>query len=164
MNIEFDNLKLTRYSDEYNYIKDELENGISKSSYIHDIGKRLEASKNKENIFDSAFIVSDDDNSVGYLFISNSRNDEVFLEYALLKDFRGMGYARELVENVTNYLFDEHNIRSIRLDIDPSNEASMNVAEACGFVEDEEEYASRNYCGRIQFVKDSYNYISKRSK
>ena len=165
MNIELESLKLVRFSDEYIDLKEEFEKGKSYSDYIHDIGNRLEKSRrNSNSLFDSAFVVLDGCEDVGYLYISNTKDDEVFLEYSILEEFRGMGYASDLISEVSDYLFEEHNIRSIRLDIDPSNKNSMNVACACGYVEDEEEYATRNYNGRIQFVKDSYCYSSRRGK
>ena len=46
----------------------------------------------------------------------------------------GMGYASDLVREVSDYLFVYHNIKSIRLDIDPSNKNSILVANSCGFV------------------------------
>ena len=165
VNIKLDSLELVRYNDKYCGLKDEFENGKSHSNYIHYIGDRLEKSKdNMDSLFESAFVVLDENEDIGYLYISNVRNDEVFLEYAILDEFRGMGYASSLIREISDYLFEEYNIRSIRLDIDPSNKNSMNVACACDFIEDEEEYASRNFVGRIQFVKDSYCYSSKRRK
>lgn len=159
MNVELDSFYLVRFNDDYIGLKEEFENGRSHSSYIHNIGQRLEKSRNnKVNLFDSAFVVLDFSEAVGYLYVSNVKNDEVFLEYSILEQFRGMGYASSLINEFSDYLFEKHNIRSIRLDIDPSNKNSMNVACACGYVEDEEEYASRNFVGRIQFVKDSYCY------
>jgi len=89
---------------------------------------------------------------------------KVFLEYAILKEFRGMGYASNLINEVSNYLFEEYNIRSIRLDIDPSNKKSILAANSCGFFLDEEEYESRNYMGKMQFVRESDCYINKRKK
>ena len=91
-------------------------------------------------------------------------NDEVFLEYAILKEFRGMGYASDIVREVTQYLFENYNLRSIRLDIDPSNKNSILVANACGFILDEEQFESRNYIGKMQFIKENDSYISKRRK
>lgn len=164
MNIKLESLVLVRYNDMYVNLKKEFEEGDSYSGYIHDIGQRLEKSKNNKCLFDSAFVVLDGNEDVGYLYISNVKNDEVFLEYSILEEFRGMGYASSLISEVSDYLFEEQNIRSIRLDIDPSNKNSMNVACACGYVEDEEEYATRNYSGRIQFVKESYCYSSRRRK
>lgn len=166
MNIELKSLLLTRYSeDKHKSLKDELETGNSHSDYIHQIGERLEGSKDETNsIYQSAFVVEDLGKPVGYLFISSMVRDEVFLEYAVLKEFRGMGYGSDIIRETTDYLFQNHNIRSIRLDIDPSNQSSINAAEACGYSVDEEEFASRNFTGRMQFVKDSEYYVSKRRK
>lgn len=164
MNIELDSLVLTRYSEEkHKRLKENFESGESHSDFIYQIGSRLENSKNnKRSIYQSAFVVEDLGVPVGYLFISNRIRDEVFLEYAVLKEYRGMGYGSDIVRQTTDYLFQNHNIKDIRLDIDPSNKNSINTAEACGYTLDEDEFASRNYTGRMQFVQDSTYYVSKR--
>lgn len=164
MDIELKSLLLTRYcEDRHKKLKEDFDAGASHSNYIHQIGERLETSKNNNrSIYQSAFVVEDLGTPVGYVFISSMIQDEVFLEYAVLKDQRGKGYGRDIISETTDYLFQNHNIKSIRLDIDPSNKQSINAAEACGYTADEEEFASRNYLGRIQFVKDSEYYVSKR--
>ena len=164
MNIELDSLVLTRYSEEkHKRLKENFESGESHSDFIYQIGSRLENSKNNNrSIYQSAFVVEDLGVPVGYLFISNRIRDEVFLEYAVLKEYRGMGYGSDIVRKTTDYLFQNHNIKDIRLDIDPSNKNSINTAEACGYTLDEDEFASRNYTGRMQFVQDSTYYVSKR--
>lgn len=164
MNIELDSLVLTRYSEEkHKRLKENFESGESHSDFIYQIGSRLENSKNNNrSIYQSAFVVEDLGVPVGYLFISNRIRDEVFLEYAVLKEYRGMGYGSDIVRQTTDYLFQNHNIKDMRLDIDPSNKNSINTAEACGYTLDEDEFASRNYTGRMQFVQDSTYYVSKR--
>lgn len=164
MNIKLDSLVLTRYSEEkHKRLKENFESGESHSDFIYQIGSRLENSKNNNrSIYQSAFVVEDLGVPVGYLFISNRIRDEVFLEYAVLKEYRGMGYGSDIVRQTTDYLFQNHNIKDIRLDIDPSNKNSINTAEACGYTLDEDEFASRNYTGRMQFVQDSTYYVSKR--
>ena len=144
-------------------MKENFESGESHSDFIYQIGSRLENSKNNNrSIYQSAFVVEDLGVPVGYLFISNRIRDEVFLEYAVLKEYRAMCYGSDIVRQTTDYLFQNHNIKDIRLDIDPSNKNSINTAEACGYTLDEDEFASRNYTGRMQFVQDSTYYVSKR--
>lgn len=164
MNIELESLRLTRYKEEkHQKLKDEFEKGESHSNFIHQIGSRLENSKNIDrNIYQSAFVVEEEEIPIGYLFISSRIRDEVFLEYAVLKPYRGLGYGSAIIRQTADYLFQNHNIRAIRLDIDPSNKNSILAAEACGYTLDEEEFASRNYTGRMEFVKDSTYYVSKR--
>lgn len=164
MNIELDSLVLTRYSEEkHRKLKEAFETGTSHSDFIHQIGSRLENSKNNNrNIFQSAFVVESEDIPIGYVFISSRIHDEVFLEYAVLKEYRGIGYGSSIIRETSDYLFQNHNIKDIRLDIDPSNKNSINAAEACGYTLDEDEFASRNYTGRMQFVQDSTYYVSKR--
>lgn len=164
MNIELETLQLTRYSQEkHQSLKDELETGTSHSDFIHQVGERLEESKdNNKTIYQSAFVVESLGTPTGYVYISRASHDEVFLEYAVLKEYRGKGYGSAVIRELTDYLFQNHNIKAVRLDIDPSNKNSINAAESCGYTVDEEEFASRNYTGRMQFVKDNEYYISRR--
>lgn len=165
MDIQLKTLLLTRYDKEkHEQLKNAFETGESKSNFIHQIGERLELSTNKQYIYQSAFVIEDLNTPVGYLFISNMLNDEVFLEYSILKDFRQQGYASTTLLETTEYLFENHNLKSIRLDIEPSNHNSIRVAEKCGYELDEEDYESKNYTGKMQFVKDNQYYISKRRK
>lgn len=135
--------------------------GISDSKYIHSIVERLLQNRNLKSFpFDTGFVVSlISGESIGYLFISNIRNDEVFLESSILKDKRKMGYGKKCLEFVTNYLFEHYNIKDIALDIDVSNDASRKTAEACGYYEDE-------YLKEGKFIYRNYNlnYVSKRRK
>lgn len=160
--IELQTLSLTKYDEKYSEIKEELENGTSSSGFIHQIKERLENSNNNKTIFNSGFIILDGDIPVGYLFISSNINDEVFLECSILKEFRGMGYGSRVTNEISDYLFEKQNVRSIKLDIDPSNKKSILAANSCGFFLDEEEYESRNYTGKMKFVKESNCYINKR--
>lgn len=164
MNIELETLSLVKYNkDKYKKQAEELNSGISSSKYIHQIKERLELSSNN-NIFQNGYIVLEDDTPVGYLYISSKINDEVFLEYSILKEYRNMGYASDLLNETTNYLFNNYNIKSIKLDIDPSNKNSILVALSNGYILDQEEYESRNYIGKMKYIKESDYYVSKRKK
>lgn len=166
MEIKLETLSLKRYNElKHRLLKEEFKSGESSSQYIHQVDERLEFSKdNTKTLYQSAFVVEDSEIPIGYVFISNMKFDEVFLEYAVLKDYRKMGYGSKIVNEVSDYLFQNHNIKSIRLDIDPSNQNSILVAGSCGFMLDEDEYESRNFIGKMQFIKESELYISKRSK
>lgn len=165
MNIELETLVLIRYNDDkHSELKSEFL-GNSNSKYVQKIDERLELSRNNDkSIYQSAFVVEDNGTSIGYLYISNISNDEVFLECSVLKEFRKQGYGSRILREVSDYLFETHNIRNIRLDIDPSNIGSITTAKSCGFDLDEEEYENRNFIGKMQFVKESDCYISKREK
>ena len=166
MNIKLETLSLTRYQEEkHKNLKDELETGESASRFIHQIAQRLEGSKNDiTNIFQSAFVVEDNSVPIGYLYISSNKKDEVYLECSFLKRFRNRGYGKTLLTEVEEYLFEHHNIRCIKGDVDPSNKNSQSMLEACGYLFDEEEYESRNFIGNMQFFKESDCYVSKRRK
>ena len=164
MNIKLETLNLTRYDEEkHKFLKDELENGESSSRFIHQIAQRLDNSSYAgENIFQSAFVVLDKDMPIGYVYISSNKKDEVFLECSLLKNFRGVGYGKILLNEVSNYLFENYNIRCIKGDVDPSNKKSQMMLESCGYLFDEEDYEERNFIGNMVFFKESDCYVPKR--
>jgi RimJ/RimL family protein N-acetyltransferase len=166
MNILLDTLNLVRYNEEnHRLLLENFEKGESASDFIHQIGQRLESSKtNLKTVFQSAFVVEDNNTPVGYLYISSMQKDEVFIEYAVLKEYRGNGYGKKIVEEVSDYLFSFHNIENVKLDISPNNKNSIFVAESCGFEMDEEEFESRNFSGKMVFFKQSDCYIPKRRK
>ena len=139
--------------------------GNSSSNYIHDIDRRLKNNKIKNDcIFDRGYIVSFNDILIGYVFISKLIKDDLYLEYSILKDYRGKGFGKLLLNEVSIYLIDNYNIKSIVLDIDPSNTPSIMTAVSCGYIADEEEYIERNMNGKILYRIDNYNYVNKRKK
>lgn len=166
MNIELEKITLCIYdnSEEHNNILLEFD-GDSKSKYIHEIKERIKNTVNQRNIpFESGFLIKIDNQIIGYMFISKKRNDEVFLEYSILKKYRGKKYSTLILNEVSNYLMNEHNIRSIALDIDPSNLSSIRSALSAGYEIDEEEYINRKMEGKILYRLDNYNYINRKRK
>lgn len=166
MQINLETVTLTRYNEaKHKDMMEELDNKDSKSRFIHNIKDRLIASSfNQEFSFASAYVIEEKDIPVGYTYLSPMKNDIVFIEISLLKQVRGKGIGSRALEEVSDYLFTNHNIKEARADVDPSNEKSINMLLNCGFSPDEEEYASRGFNGKMEFVKDSYCYESKRRK
>ena len=56
------------------------------------------------------------------------------------------------------------NVKSIVLDIDPSNIPSIMTAISAFYIEDEDEYLERNMNGKILYRIDNANYVNKRKK
>ena len=142
----------------HNELIDEFKSN-SKSDFISSIDNRLKLNKNLKSFpFDTGFVVATNDSKLlGYLFISSIRNDEIFLEYSILKDKRGMGYGSLLLNKVTDYLFSNYNIKNIALDIDVSNLASIKTAISAYYTEDE--YLDND---RIIYRNYNINYVDKR--
>ena len=168
MDFKLNNLSLYLY-DNYNFkhneLVKELEVGDSSSSYIHDIRTRLNDGKNKKDIpFGVGFIVGLKDEFIGYVFISKRIKDEIFLEYSLINEFRGKGYGKLVLSEVSDYLFTNYNIKSITLDIEPSNIPSIMTAVSVGFDVLEDDYLERNMNGKILYRMDNYKYENKRKK
>ena len=98
-------VKLSFYDNNNKFHTDMLADleGGSKSVDIHDVRDRLLNGKYKKDIpFDVGFVVSLYDEVIGYVFISKRVRDEIFLEYSLMKRFRGMGYGKKLLGEVSN--------------------------------------------------------------
>lgn len=167
MNVQLENISLLIYDNNneiHNQVLNQFE-GESKSQYIHDIKERIKNSCNKKNFpFDMGFLVSINNEIIGYIFISKNILDQVYLEYSLLKKYRGNKYGKLILSEVSDYLMNEYNIKSLVLDIDPSNTPSIRTAIGCGYEIDEEEYLKRNMIGKILYRLDNYNYINKRKK
>lgn len=166
MKIELETITLTRYDEgKHRNMMEELDSKESKSRFIHNIKDRLIGSaSNKEFSYASAYVIEENDIPVGYTYLSPMKNDVVFIEMSLLKQVRGKGLGSRILTEFSDYLFTHHNIKEVRADVDPSNEKSMNMLLNCGFSPDEEEFAERGYTGKMEFVKDSYCYESKRRK
>ena len=165
--MKINNIELSLYdssNEAHNKLLKEFES-TSKSNYIHSIKERLVNFNTMKTFpFETSFFVAINNKIIGYLFISKCVNDEVYLENSILKEYRGMGYGKIILNDISNYLIDNYNIKSIVLDISPSNIASIKTALSCGYTMDEEEYLDRNMSGKILYRLDNYNYVSKRRK
>lgn len=161
-NIKLETLSLCRYDEnKYGSVIESFKNE-SKSKFIHNIDERLDGSKNCNTFtFQSAYIILKEDNPVGYIYLSSVFKDEVYLELSILKEYRGMGIGKIVTNEVCDFLFNNYNIRVVKLDIDPSNKNSILTAKACDFEFDEDDYESKNFSGHMVFFKESSCYESK---
>lgn len=160
--VKLDTLSLCRYEPRYTDFKNSFKND-SKSRFINSVTERLESSMYGEGFtFQSAYVVLDENIPIGYVYLSSVHDDEVFLEVSVLKEYRGKKLGKRITNEICDYLFTNHNIKSVKLDIDPSNKASLMTAESCGFEFDEEDFESRNFIGKMVFYKESDCYVSKR--
>ena len=160
--IKLDSFNLVNYDDNFEYVKKELESGKSKSNFIHSVVERLQMSKNNSSLFNNAYIVLKNNEPIGYLYISGTTFDEVYIEYSILYNNRNNGYASLLLTEISDFLFFNYNIRSIKLDISPSNKASINVALKSGFYIDDDELEKNDNIVKMIFIKDNLNYENKR--
>ena len=75
--------------------------------------------------------------------------------YALLPAFQRKGYMREAMRTLIAFSFDELNLHSIEANVNPENEASMQLLEQFGFKK--EAYFRENYLYQNRFI-DSVIY------
>ena len=88
------------------------------------------------NFFNHSFLVSHNNEFIGYVNIGEFNNDEksVYLRAAVDKEKRGFGYGKTILEEITEYIFKNYpQVESIRLKIAGDNKASLMTANACGY-------------------------------
>lgn len=85
--------------------------------------------------FGKAFLVGDNNDLVGYIEIGevDPDDDSVYLRAAVDEDKRGHGYGKRILSETSEYLFDNTDIRSIKLKIADDNIPSMKVAFSGGY-------------------------------
>jgi len=86
-------------------------------------------------LFQWGLALRDSDRVVGTctLFNVDLRNRRAEVGYALARAHWGQGLVREAVRTVIDLAFGPLDLRRLEADIDPRNQASMNVVEALGF-------------------------------
>ena len=76
--------------------------------------------------------------------------DVAFIELSILKEYRGLGLGKLSIDEISNYLFENYNIKELRADVDPSNKKSIDMLSSSNFYPDEEQYEKNNYEGKIE--------------
>lgn len=130
-----------------------------KNNYVKQILERINKDNGHEFEFDKGYLVKLQEKIIGYLYFSPISNYRLYIEYSILKQERKKGYGTLLLEEATNYILDNYNIKQIMLDIDKSNLASMKTALACGYNYDDNTIGMND---RIEFVLDNPYFINKR--
>lgn len=62
-------------------------------------------------------------------------NRRLTLGYEVHPEFRGRGYATEMVRLLTGWAFERREVDRVRLTIRPDNAPSLRVAQKCGYAE-----------------------------
>ena len=92
---------------------------------------------NKNNVFfDHSFLVSHNNEFIGYINIGKFNNEEksIYLRAAVDKEKRGFGYGKTILQEITEYIFKNYpQVESIRLKIASDNKASLMTANSCGY-------------------------------
>ena len=157
--MKIDDFDLIFYNEQHKETKNELVFGESSSKFINNIESRLSIKPN-DSFFNHGYLVKYKNNVVAYLYVSGITNDNIYLEYSVLNKYRNQKIASNLINSVTNYIFNNFNINEIKLNISKDNISSQKVAENCGYyIEDEDEYL---YANKSDFVINNPYYISKK--
>lgn len=100
--------------------------------------------------FGRAFLVSDNDDLVGYIEIGEVDPDDnsIYLRAAIDNNKRSHNYGKQLLSETSEYLFQNTDIDAIKLKIADDNIPSMKIAFSCGYEKIENEIYELNnpYC------------------
>jgi len=59
---------------------------------------------------------------------------EAELAYCIGYQFEGKGYTTQSIQTLSNYAFDELGLKTLQIIVHKSNQASIRVAEKCGYI------------------------------
>lgn len=85
--------------------------------------------------------------------LSENKNKEVDLWYAINPNYRGYGYGRKILSQITQYLIEEK-YDDIILEIDSKNVESNGLAISQGYNKVTESYNGRNKINVYQYFKE----------
>ena len=133
--MELETLKLKKldYNDpeDYAFIQ-ELEKSTN-MDYLWDLTNLEDTADNK----DGMIVLNEDDEKIGYLNLSEPTEARygktINIYYATLEKYRNKGYAKKMLEEVSNYLFNNTKIDCIIAAVKIENMASQKVLLKSGF-------------------------------
>lgn len=104
------------------------------SQYLHDSTNfTLEENINWFIKYDPIyFILSNDNQDIGYFRTSNWNNNTVYLGLDIAEEYRGKGYARKAYNLMFDYL-KKQNISTIFLEVLQTNKRAIHIYESLGF-------------------------------
>lgn len=137
MKLSLEHFDLVMY-DSKHPLSPEIMEEIKKSNvrgFVKQIDERLRTNRPTSDFsFQRAYIPMLDDEVIGYLYVSEKRQGNCYLEYLLLPKMQHQGLGMLLLDDVSDYLFSRYpDLYEIRLHIDPSNVRSIELAERCDF-------------------------------
>lgn len=88
--------------------------------------------RRKENLIDQIYVVYFQNQIIGFISIS-ILEDEPYISYALLDQYRGESLGSLLLLNFTTYLQDYYHFVKIYMQIDKENERSKAIAKFLGY-------------------------------
>lgn len=161
--IELESFKIINFdknNNEHMDVYNDLVEGESKSNMINLIGERLLLSHKTELLeFGNAYLVTQNDSIVGYLYLSGKSTNYIYLELSILKKYRKNGIGSQILSEVTDYIFYNNNdLKEIKLNIDKSNIGSMKASMNAGYFYDEDDYMKQ----KIDFIKENPYYLNKK--
>lgn len=94
-------------------------------------------------IFGNGFFIQKDNTLIGYISIGkyNDQEKSIYLQAAISSDFRGQGFGKLTLEEVSDHIFKNYyEVEKIILKIANDNIQSLATANSCGFKWLEKDY------------------------
>lgn len=104
--------------------------------YVPDIKKYTKKVHGK-SLDNNSYFVTDRvyDSVIGYVHIFEREDKDIEFMYAIMGEYRSLGYGKALVKNVSDFLFlNDKELQSISLVISPYNKPSLYIASSNGFI------------------------------
>lgn len=101
---------------------------------MFDIKQEFDKIKKNRDVGNS-FLIKNTNNYIGYIFISNLNKNERAISMLIEKKMRNMGYGKIVLNSVSEYLFKENLLKSLKVYVKKNNLSSINMVKSCGFEE-----------------------------
>ena len=99
----------------------------------YDVQREIDAQKMGVASFGNHFLVKNNDQYFGYMFISDDYDGERVLSYIVAESVRGKGFGKIMLTSVSKYLFDCCDTNVLKLYINKRNVVGQRLAVGCGF-------------------------------
>lgn len=136
--------------------KNNLEHNVAKRKLLNDDEFKKYFGeffiKDADNYFNNSdkielkkvYFIEEKDNIVGMIrFFSYHELGYVNIQYAVLPEYRCLGYGRKILSEMTKYIMNDSNIKCIEADIDKTNIGSIKIATSLGYNKENDKYKFR---------------------
>lgn len=120
--------------------------------YVPNI-KKYTKRVHEKSLGNNSYFVTDRvyDCVIGYVHIFERKDKDIEFMYAIMEEYRSLGYGKALVKNISDFLFlSDKELQSISLVISPYNKPSLCIASSNGFIKNGMYYVKerrdRNVC------------------
>lgn len=90
------------------------------------------------------YLIEDNNDIVGMIrLFSYHELGYINIQYAVLPEYRGFGYGKRILSEITKYIMSDPNIKCVEGDIDKTNIGSIKIATSIGYNKENDKYRFR---------------------